>query len=92
MKKILISLIFLIITAPAILACDVCQKNQPKILQDVTHGTGPQGQWDYVITWAAVIIVAITLFLSIKFLLRPRENDPGHIKHIIVNPNHPSYD
>lgn len=92
MKRILIIIGFVMIYSPALFACDLCQKNQPEILKDVTHGTGPQSQWDFVITWVAVIIVAITLFFSIKFLVRPRENDPGHIKNIIVNPNHPSYE
>ena len=86
MKKILLSISLLSVQAP-LLACDLCQKNQPEVLKDVTHGPGPQGQWDYVITWVAVIIVAVTLFLSIKFLVRPKENDPNHIKNIVVNPN-----
>ncbi len=92
MKKILLTISLFIIQIPVLLACDLCQKNQPEILKDVTHGQGPQGQWDYVIIWVAIIIVAITLFLSIKYLVRPREDDPAHIKNIIVNPNHPSYE
>lgn len=72
-------------------ACDLCKKDQPKILQDVTHGPGPQGQGDYIIIWIAVVIVAITLFYSVKFLVRPRENNPDHIKNIVVNPNLKDY-
>lgn len=65
-------------------ACEVCQSKQPKILKNVTHGTGPQDNWDYIITWSAVVIVAVTLFLSAKYLIKPRESNPDHIKRIIV--------
>jgi len=92
MKRILLIFGILLIQVPALLACDLCQKNQPEILQDVTHGQGPQGQLDYIITWTAVAIVAVVLFFSIKFLVRPRENDPHHIKNIVVNPNTNTYE
>lgn len=65
-------------------ACEVCQNNQPKILKNITHGTGPQGNTDYIIIWSAIVIVAVTLFLSIKFLVRPKEAAPGHIKNITM--------
>lgn len=74
------------------LACDLCEKNQPEVLQGVTHGTGPQGQMDFVITWSAVVIVGLVLFYSIKFLGWPRENSPGHIKNLVVNENPPPYE
>lgn len=37
---------------------------------------------DGIIIWVAVIIVLLTLYLSIKFLVKPNENDPKHIKNI----------
>jgi len=37
---------------------------------------------DAVIIWVAVAIVIFTLFLSIKFLVKPEEKDPKHIKNI----------
>lgn len=66
-------------------ACDLCKENQPKGFENITHGTGPSGDWDYYIIWGAVIIVAFTLFYSIKFLINPKENDPDHIKNIVRN-------
>lgn len=66
-------------------ACEVCQRNQPKLLQDISHGTGPQAQSDYYIIAGAVILVFLTLFYSLKFLLRPGEQNPGHIKNLILN-------
>ncbi|MGO3238547.1 MAG: hypothetical protein ACTIKA_09765 [Psychroflexus halocasei] len=37
---------------------------------------------DAIIIWIAVAIVLVTLYLSIKFLVKPDENDPKHIKNI----------
>ncbi len=65
-------------------ACEVCQNKQPKVLQGVTHGTGPQGNLDYIIIWSAVIVVAITFFLSVKYLVSPREAENSHIKNIVL--------
>lgn len=66
-------------------ACPVCDKQQPKVLQGITHGTGPDSNWDYVIIWAAVIIVLFTLFYSVKWLFKPGEKSQDHIKHFILN-------
>lgn len=85
MKKTVLFLIIVAIHLPfSILACDVCQNNQPKALKGITHGTGPQGNVDFIIIWSAVIIVAITLFYSIKYLLKPKETDANHIKNIVL--------
>lgn len=67
------------------MACDVCQKNQPESLRGITHGTGPQSQWDMPIVWAAAIIVTVTLALALRMLLKPGEGHSGHIKRIILN-------
>lgn len=83
MRRILI-LVILLSTYQA-WSCDVCQKNQPKLLQNITHGTGPQSNYDFVIIWSAVIIVLFTLILSLKFLIKPKEKNKNHIKNIILN-------
>ncbi len=66
-------------------ACELCKKNQPKGFENITHGAGPSGTLDYIIIWSAIIIVGITLFLSIKYLIKPQENNPEHIKNIVKN-------
>jgi len=66
-------------------ACDLCKKNQPAGFENITHGAGPSGPLDYIIIWTGVIIVAGTLFLSLKYLIRPKENNPDHIKNIVKN-------
>ncbi len=49
-----------------------------------TNGNPPQSNamLDAIIIWVAVIIVLATLFMSIKFLIKPEEKDPKHIKNI----------
>ncbi len=79
-----LSLLLLLTSLPA-LACDVCQKNQPAPLRGITHGTGPQSAWDMPIIWGAAIIVAITLVLAVKMLVRPGERSSSHIKHRILH-------
>jgi choline-glycine betaine transporter len=66
-------------------ACPVCERNQPKVLKGITHGTGPESQWDYVIVWITILIVLLTLFFSVKWLIRPGEKSPEHIKRVILN-------
>lgn len=86
MKKIapLITILVLFVQQIAS-ACDLCKQNQPKILQNITHGPGPSGTVDYIIIWGAVIIVGITLFFSLKYLISPKETNPDHIKNIVKN-------
>jgi len=66
-------------------ACDVCEKNQPAGFENITHGQGPSGTLDYIIIWVGVVIVAATLFMSVKYLIKPKEGNPDHIKNIVRN-------
>jgi len=86
MKKIALILIFLFLLSSNLsVACDLCKKNQPKGFENITHGNGPSGSLDYFIIWSAIIIVGITLILSIKYLIKPQETNPEHIKNIVKN-------
>jgi hypothetical protein len=82
MKKI-IALLILFAARVMVTACPACTSRQPKILRGITHGTGPQDNWDYVIVLAAVAVVFFTLFFSVKFLVNPGENNSSHIKKFI---------
>jgi len=82
MKKIILFLSCYLVGIGHALACEVCKRQQPEVLQDVTHGMGPQGTIDYIITWGATIIVVVTLVLSIKMLVYPNERQSNHAKHI----------
>ena len=71
------------------LACEVCKKQQPKILRGVTHGAGPQSDWDYVIVVVAALIVGVSLLLSVKWMVRPGEKEKDHIKRSVLNMERP---
>lgn len=83
--RIYLSILLLGLSTGASLACEVCKSKQPKGLADITHGSGPGGNLDYIIVWGAAIIVTLTLGLSLKFLIKPQENRPDHIKNSILD-------
>lgn len=83
--KTLFLLAFGMMASLASMACPVCDKNQPEALQGISHGAGPDSQWDTWIVAVAAIIVVVTLALSIKYLFKPGESDPQHIKKLILN-------
>ncbi|WP_343643785.1 hypothetical protein [Chryseobacterium sp.] len=66
-------------------ACDACKLQQPKITQNLTHGTGPESQWDWIIVGVIALITLVTLFYSFKFLIIPGEKNRKHIKNSILN-------
>lgn len=83
-KGILLLALEIMLIANAV-ACPVCEKEQPEVLQGIAHGTGPQAQWDVWIVWIGSGIVGLTLLLSLKYLIFPGEKKPGHIKYQILN-------
>jgi len=68
-----------------VMACEVCKKQQPEILRGVAHGAGPQSDWDYVVVGCTAVIVLISLFYAVKWILRPGEKEREHIKRSIFN-------
>lgn len=84
MKKIFLTGI-LLLNVLFVFACPVCERNQPKVLKGITHGAGPESQWDYVIVLTTAAIVLVTLFFSVKWLIRPGEKSGRHIKRFILN-------
>ena len=82
--KYLISVLVIFIAQIAV-ACPVCEKQQPKITQGLTHGVGPQSNWDWVIIAIITLIAVLTLIYSIKYLLKPGEKNENHIKQSILS-------
>ncbi|HWK99703.1 MAG TPA: hypothetical protein VNQ55_07145 [Parapedobacter sp.] len=66
-------------------ACPVCEKQQPKVLRGVAHGAGPENNWDYLIVGVIAVIVLITLYYSMKWLVRPGEGTSNHIKRHVLD-------
>jgi hypothetical protein len=83
--KIISLIIVLLLINYITYACPACENQQPKLLKGITHGAGPDGNWDYVIIAIVVIIVLFTLFFSVKWLIRPGEQSQSHIKRLILN-------
>ena len=83
LRKILLALLMLM--TGIVYSCPVCERNQPKMLRGVLHGAGPESQWDYVIMWAVIGITIVTLYYSVKWLIRPGERQGDHIKYSILN-------
>lgn len=83
MKKIKL-LVFVLLSPFLSIACPVCEKNQPAILKGITHGAGPDSDWDYVIIGATVVIVIFCASLMIFQLVYPGEKNTDHIKNSIV--------
>ncbi|MCY1550545.1 hypothetical protein D9M68_868080 [compost metagenome] len=83
-QKTILILSLLLLALPAV-SCEVCERQQPKFLQGITHGTGPDSQWDYAIVAVTAIIVLATLFYTIKWLINPGEKSKQHIKMFILN-------
>ncbi|MES2702803.1 MAG: hypothetical protein V4649_09205 [Bacteroidota bacterium] len=80
------ALLFLIVIARLqAYGCPVCERNKPKALQGITHGSGPDSNWDYVIVAVMTVIAILTLVYSIKWLIRPNEKNANHIKYSFLN-------
>jgi len=91
-KKTIITAIFLAVHQ-VIWACDVCDKQQPKITAGLTHGAGPESNWDWVNISIITAFTLLTLFLSIKYLIKPGEKNQDHIKRsILTNSEHYSHE
>jgi len=77
--------LFVFLSVRAATACPLCEKNQPKITQGWTHGTGPQSNWDWVIIGIMTTVTLLVLIFSMKYLIRPGETNVDHIKQSILN-------
>ncbi len=86
MKKIITVVLLYLSSAVSALACTVCKKNQPALLEGITHGTGPESEWDYLIVMVTVAVVIGTLLLSVRLLVKPNESEQNHIKRSVINP------
>lgn len=85
MKKTIFSLVILI-AGFASYACPVCERAKAKTaFGSISHGTGPTSNWDYIAVWMTIIAVVLTLFFSIKYLVKPKEKNNDHIKYTILN-------
>jgi hypothetical protein len=86
MKKLFLTMLTLGVSVIVAIACPVCEKQQPKLLQGITHGTGPESNWDWVIVGSMTAITLFVAIASVFYLFRPGEKQPNHIKLHILSP------
>jgi hypothetical protein len=85
MKKLFFAFIF-IAAALSPYACPVCERAKARTaFGSITHGAGPTSNWDYVAVWIVIAAVLLSFFYSVKWLLKPAEKNPDHIKYSILN-------
>ena len=84
MKKRTLFVLASLLTATIAIACPVCERNQPKVLRGIVHGQGPDSQWDYPIIGLVAVVVLLTAYFTVKWLIRPGERYSGHIKRTIL--------
>ena len=80
--KLIITGFFWFITLANLMACPVCDKRQPKGFAGITHGTGPEGAFDYWMLYGSIAVVVLTLLLFVRFLIWPdRRTAETHVMH-----------
>lgn len=85
MRKKINILIILMVVSVALQSCPVCEKQQPALFKGLTHGAGPQSNWDWLIIAIITLITLVTLIYSIKYIVFPKEKNEEHIKNLILN-------
>ncbi|HFK5529389.1 TPA: hypothetical protein ACGZ99_003470 [Elizabethkingia anophelis] len=78
-------MILMMFSSSYVFGCDTCKLRQPKITRNFTHGTGPDSNWDWFIVGIVILITIASLFYSLKFLIKPREEDRSHIKYSVFS-------
>lgn len=71
MKTSLTTLFFWLVTLTSLIACPVCDKRQPAGFAGITHGTGPEGAFDYWMLYGSIGVVLLTLLLFIRLVIWP---------------------
>ena len=79
-----VTFLLLLVNTYAVLACEACKQRQPKLLQGITHGNGPNGFWDYFIVIIMVLVIIYTLFATIRCFVKPTEKRYKDIKDHIL--------
>ncbi len=85
-KGLALTFLMMLIANVTTFACEACNQNQPKIFRGITHGGGPESNWDYVVVTGMVAITIYTLYATIRCFVKPKEDKYNQIKNTILNP------
>ena len=81
--------LWLFVTPTSLIACPLCKKRQPTGFANITHGTGPEGAFDYWMLYGSIGIVVVTLLLFIRFMIKPETAAMRRLKqHGFADWNH----
>ena len=81
----MIATALLLVAGLPAMACEACKKQQPKLLQGITHGPGPDSNWDYLIVSIMVAITAYSFYAMIRYMAKSRDRVHQDIKNSILN-------
>ncbi len=81
-KKMTLMLLMAIFIVPHMAMAQLFCENEPATTNPVNAQTSNRFL-DAVIVGVAIMIVLFTLVMSIKYLFKPGENNPDHIKNIV---------
>lgn len=84
-RKLILLIVLILVNYIPTMACEACNKNQPKILRGITHGNGPQSNWDYFVVIIMVLVTLYSLYAAIKCFVKPSEKKYNDIKNTILN-------
>lgn len=85
LKSISIAIVWMAMQTASV-ACPVCERQKEgKPFKAITHGIGPDSNWDYLTVVVAIIITLLTLFYAVKWLIKPGEKSKNHIKYTVLN-------
>lgn len=85
--KLIGSVALSLISGQRLAACDVCVAQQPRILQEFTHGLGPSGPGDYILPSLMVGIMLFAFFRAIQCLGKAADRPHQRIKRLILSNN-----
>ena len=83
--KIALTILLLLMVKVNAMACPACKKQQPGFLSGISHGRGPDSNWDYVMVAITVFVVILTMIYTVKWLVVPGEKNSNHIKRTVLN-------
>lgn len=84
-RKLIPFLALFLLSDISAMACEACNQNQPKILRGITHGNGPQSNWDYFVVIIMVLVTLYSLYATVKCFVKPSDKKYNNIKTIILN-------
>ncbi|RFZ91159.1 hypothetical protein D0C36_19660 [Mucilaginibacter conchicola] len=82
MRKYIFTISVILVSGTAF-ACDACKK-QKSLFTGISHGRGPESNWDYLIVALMIVVTLYVLFAALKCMFKSSENHRSHIKYTFI--------